>query len=124
MASYLEDWAEREDRNSRAQWAAVIIKRAIEKDKAGEIVNGHMLDEIEFEQIKKFLALLSGEHDRNGISFSVIADCLGLDQDKLNELYLMVLSMREVEQMINKPPPGYKWGLIKTNEDFPNCKTQ
>ena len=58
---------------------------------------------------------MSGEEDRNGISFAVIAECLKLDQRKLNDLYKMVLAMREVRkaQNIAEPPPGFKWKLVK-----------
>ena len=93
----------------------------MERHKAGEIVDGIVIEERDFNQIKKFIALLCGEEERNGISFAVIAECLELDQDKLNDLYSMVLSMREVRDMTAQPPPGYKWKLVK--EEPHNDKT-
>lgn len=91
------------------------MKRIVEKHQAGEIVDGVVIEERDFNQIKKFIALLCGEEKRNGISFAVIAECLELDQDKLNDLYSMVLSMREVKDITAQPPPGYKWKLVKEN---------
>ncbi len=89
-----------------------MIKNAIEKHKNGDIVHAHVLDEEEFSQIKKFLALLIGKHKRNGISFSLIAQCLEIDPEELDEIYLMIRTMREVKK-VSEPPPGYKWKLVK-----------
>lgn len=116
ILDYLEEWAKREDRKTRTEWMGVLLKRAVEKDKAGEIVNGVTLDSTDFEQVKRFIALLSGKEKRNNISFALVAKCLGLDQDNIKDLYLMVLSMREVRKLVVEPPPDYEWKLVKKDK--------
>ena len=67
------------------------------------------LSEQEVEQIKKFVALLDGKENRNGVSFTLIAKCLNLDPVKLNDLYSRTLPQKEVPI----PPPGFKWKLVR-----------
>lgn len=123
--NYLQSWAIREKRKTPNELSAVLLERNVEKDQVGETVNVKTIHEEDFEQIKKFIALLVGEDERNGISFTVLGKCLGLDPDKLNDLYLMVLSMREVKKATKeteKPPPfGYEWRLVEKG-DAPNTK--
>ena len=63
--NYLRSWAVREKRKTPNELSAVLLERNVEKDQVGEAVNVKTIDEEDFEQIKKFLALLSGEHERN-----------------------------------------------------------
>ena len=42
------------------------------------------------DQVKKYIALLMGERDRNGISYVLLGEALGVDPEKLHELYLLV----------------------------------
>lgn len=112
LAEYLEKWAQREERRSRAEWAAVLLKRIIESDQRGEFVDTQILSREEFDQIKNFLALLTGEKNQDEINFSLISECLSLDPKRLNELYLIVSAMREAPE----PPPGYHWKLVKNKE--------
>ena len=109
--SYLKESALKEERG-HTDWAVLIIKRALEKYKLGENVTARTIDERHFEQVRKFVALLSGEESRNNISFATVGKCLDLDPEKLKELYLTVLSIRGVPD----PPPGHKWKLVKDKE--------
>ena len=110
MAS-LKESALKEER-SHTEWAVILLKRALEKYKLGDKVTARTIDDRHFEQIRKFIALLSGEETRNNISFAMIGQCLDLDPGKLKELYLTILSIRGVPD----PPPGYKWKLVKDKE--------
>ena len=66
-------------------------------------MNTKKLNEQEVEQIKKFVALLVGEDKREGISFALVSQCLGIDIKKFDELYS---PMKQV-------PPGFKWKLVQ-----------
>ena len=107
----LKESASKEER-SHTEWAVLLLKRSIEKYKLGEKVTAKVIDERHFEQIRRFIALLSGEESRNNVSFATLGKCLDLDPEKLKELYLMVISIRGVPE----PPPGYKWKLVKEKE--------
>ncbi len=91
---------------------AVAISKSIERDKTGEIVDGHILTEDQFNQIKKYISLLAGDVERNGISFLFIAECLGIDSKKLHDIYLLVEAVRGLPES----PPGYEWKLVKKKE--------
>ena len=110
MAS-LKESASKEER-SHTDWAVLLLKRSIERYKLGEEVTAKVIDDRHFKQIRKFIALLSGEENRNNISFATLGKCLNLDPVKLKELYLTILSIRGVPD----PPPGYKWKLVKDKE--------
>ncbi|MGI8504620.1 MAG: hypothetical protein ACR2LR_26345 [Hassallia sp.] len=47
------------------------------------------------DQFKKFVALLLGERERNGVSFVLLGQALDIDPEKLHELYLLVQECRK-----------------------------
>lgn len=51
----------------------------------------------EFEEIKKFIKLLTGKSERNGISFAVVAELLEIDASELNNLYKLVKHCRSLD---------------------------
>lgn len=54
-----------------------------------------------------------GEDTRDGISFAVIAKALGMESQKLNELYLLIEAFRKRPDL----PPGFEWRIVKTEVD-------
>lgn len=42
------------------------------------------------DQVKKFISLLLGERDRNGISYVLLGQALGFDPEDLHNLYLLL----------------------------------
>lgn len=49
----------------------------------------------DLDQFKKFIALLLGERERNGVSFVLLGQALGIDPEKLHELYLLVQQCKQ-----------------------------
>ncbi|BDA75961.1 hypothetical protein CAL7716_101270 (plasmid) [Calothrix sp. PCC 7716] len=56
-----------------------------------------VLNRDDFEEIKKFIKLLTGKSDRNGISFAVLGELLDIDASELNNLYKLVNHCRNLE---------------------------
>ncbi|BDA75974.1 hypothetical protein CAL7716_101400 (plasmid) [Calothrix sp. PCC 7716] len=56
-----------------------------------------VLNRDEFEEIKKFIKLLTGKSERNGISFAVVAELLEIDASELNNLYKLVKHCRSLD---------------------------
>lgn len=91
---------------------ALLISYAIEKDQGGEIVDVHKMSRDHFNQIRKYLFLLAGKEERDGISFMMIAECLEIDTKMLHEIYDLVEAIRSAPE----PPSGYEWKLVKKRE--------
>ena len=91
---------------------ALLISYAIEKDQGGEIADIHKMSRDQFNQIRKYLLLLAGKEERDGISFMMIAECLEIDTKTLHEIYDLVEAIRGVPE----PPTGYEWKLVKKKE--------
>ncbi|KYC35612.1 hypothetical protein WA1_07265 [Scytonema hofmannii PCC 7110] len=85
---HLHEWAESEFRTPSAL-AAIIIKKTLSDRGSSNLSTNELID-----QIKKFLALLLGERDRNGISYVLLGQTLGIDPEKLHQLFLLVQECR------------------------------
>ena len=108
VAEYLDDWAKEESRPSKNNLSEALLVRAVETKKTGHKV----LSEDEFSQIQRYLCLLAGKVERDGTSFSVVAEALNIDEDMLNELYLLVEAFRGAPDL----PPGHKWKIVTEKE--------
>ncbi|WP_026736100.1 hypothetical protein [Fischerella sp. PCC 9605] len=84
----LRSWAESEFRTPSAL-SAIIIKKTLSSRSQPNLSANELID-----QFKKFIALLLGEHTRNGISYVLLGQTLGIDPEKLHELYLLVQQYR------------------------------
>ncbi len=84
----LKEWAEGEFRTPAAL-SAIIIKKTL-SDRGGQALEGGLSNKDFIDQVQKFIALLLGERDRNGISYVLLGQALGVDPEKLHELYLLV----------------------------------
>lgn len=103
IAEYMETWARKESRPSKNNLAEALLVRAVETDKT----DCKVLSDYEFSQIKRYLYLLVGlpeKVERDGTSFSVVAEALGMDEDMLQELYLLIEALRSGSDL----PPKHK----------------
>ena len=111
---YLEEWATQESQRrdfpiTKNELAALILRRAIEKNKIGDRVDTKTITEEQFSQINKYLSLLTGKDTQNDIDFPLIAEVLDIGGKELNELYLLVRAFRGVPDL----PSGYEWKIVK-----------
>ena len=111
---YLEEWATQENQRrdfpiTKNELAALILRRAIEKNKIGDHVDTKTITEEQFSQINKYLSLLTGKHTQNDIDFPLIAEVLGIGDKELNDLFLLVQAFRGVPDL----PSGYEWKIVK-----------
>ena len=101
IAEYMEKWARKESRPSKNNLAEALLVRAVETDKTDRKV----LSDDEFSQIKRYLCLLGGKVERDGISFSVVAEALNIDEHMLQELHFLIEAVRNGSDL----PPHHKF---------------
>jgi hypothetical protein len=88
----LQSIADREQR-SLSNLTSIALANWVASQKSGKNTNGSISAE-DADQIKKFISLLCGEHERNSISFVFVGQALGIDPEKLHELYQLVKQCR------------------------------
>jgi hypothetical protein len=83
----LEQWAKDEHRTV-SNLVEAITEEALKTKRIGGNQSPITIDDLD--QIKKFIALLLGDRERNGVSFVLLGQALGFDPEKLHELYQLV----------------------------------
>ncbi len=89
----LERYARIVKKDKQASVAAYLLQQKIEElDSDGKIPPPETLVmcQEELDQVIKFIYLLIGSSSRNGISFVLLGDLLGIDPGKLSDLHQMV----------------------------------
>ncbi len=90
----LEQWAKDEHRTVSNLVQALTEEALKTKQIRSSASNGR--DNLD--QVKKFVALLMGERNRDGVSFVLLGQALNIDPEKLHELYLLVQKYRIKEK--------------------------
>lgn len=90
LANQLQELANKQNR-SRSN----LIETLLEEVVSDRLSTTETISVDDVDQIKKFIALLLGERDRQGISFVLLGQALDIDPEKLHELYLLVQECRK-----------------------------
>lgn len=88
--SELETWASDEGR-TMSNLVERIVNEALAK--RNQPPSGLSKEDL-IEQLTKFISLLMGEHPRDGVSYVLIGQTIGIDPEKLHELYLLIQECR------------------------------
>ncbi|MGI2907929.1 ribbon-helix-helix domain-containing protein [Tolypothrix sp. VBCCA 56010] len=93
----LEEWAKQEHRTVSNLVEATVETALAQRRQGKENIkyNSSVITEDDFDQIKKFISLLCGDRERNGISFVLLGQALGFEPEKLHDLYQLVLQCRK-----------------------------
>ena len=86
----LEQWAKEEHRTV-SNLVEALTEEAL---KTKQIRSSGSTSAEDLDLIKKFIGLLLGERDRNGVSFVLLGQILDTDPEKLHELYQLVQQCR------------------------------
>lgn len=100
----LEEWAKQEHRTVSNLVEATVETALAERKKEKQSIkrNSSPLTDEDFDLIKKFIALLCGERDRNGVSFALLGETLGIETEKLHDLYQLVQKCRSEQKLRDK----------------------
>lgn len=86
-------------KTKQASAAAYLLQSKLdEMERNGEIPRQNLagISEEEFNQFKEFISLLLGDRtERNGVSFVLLGQLLGLEAERISELYQLVKDCRE-----------------------------
>jgi hypothetical protein len=93
----LERYSALVQKDKVATTAAYLLQQKLDElDERGAIPDDESLPKQDFEQIVQFLKLLTGDRtERNGISFVLLGEILGIDSGKLSDLHNLVNECRE-----------------------------
>ena len=90
LADSLQEWADSENR-SRSNLIETLLEEVVsDRDNLNNLPTHELID-----QMRKFIDLLMGERERNGISYVLLGQALRVDSEKLHELYLLVQQCRK-----------------------------
>jgi len=92
LANDLQGWADSENR-SRSNLIETLLFEVMSERERSTNPNSLPTNEL-IDQLRKFIQLLIGDRDRNGISYVLLGQTLGIDPEKLHELYLLVQECR------------------------------
>ncbi|MGI2909227.1 ribbon-helix-helix domain-containing protein [Tolypothrix sp. VBCCA 56010] len=92
LADDLQGWADSENR-SRSNLIETLLFEVVSERERSSDPHGLPTSEL-IDQLKKFLQLLTGDRERNGISYVLLGQTLGIDPEKLHELYVLVEECR------------------------------
>lgn len=93
----LEEWAEQEHRTV-SNLIESNIETALAQRKLGKQnikPESSVITEDDLDQIKKFISLLCGDRERDGVSFVLLGQTLGFDPEKLYGLYQMLVECKK-----------------------------
>ncbi|HYX17875.1 MAG TPA: hypothetical protein VE944_26650 [Nostoc sp.] len=82
------------EKRSVSNLTSIALTEWIADHKAGRN-NKSAISADDIDQFKKFIALLLGERERNGVSFVLLGQALDIDPEKLHELYMLVQQCRK-----------------------------
>lgn len=83
----LERYAKLVQKDKVATVAAYLLQEKLDELEASGKIPEALISKDDFEQVVKFVKLLLGEYERNGISFALLGDLLGVEPSKLNDLH-------------------------------------
>jgi len=93
----LEEWAKQEHRTV-SNLVEANIETALAERRLGKQnikPSSSVITEDELDQIREFISLLSGDRERNGVSFVLLGQTLGFDPEQLYGLYQLVMECRK-----------------------------
>jgi len=93
LASTLQEWADRDNR-SRSNLIETLLEEVVsDRNNPHSLPTNELID-----QITKFIALLLGERERDGVSYVLLGQTLSIDPEKLHDLYQLVQQCRSERQ--------------------------